>query len=700
MNIPPLDVVNLGIPVSSMSYWATAIARRPQGSYTFITQFYLYPTSDYPSYALVAIDPTVSDEERVVEARQVSFPPQPPGAYGYTNGRYQWNTQVLAANDRVFFAEWGGEVAYYDPVDEGIHHVGLVSDPERDVWLISFAFDRDGFLYGGTQTKSSANLPLIVRIDRNVHDPPQPGEVRSLGRIAGQQGTYSYAYNLAVDPPWVYVALGQSPWQVSAIHADTGETRLLADPDGPDRYTNEQLALPTGVTYIGFETNLHPEVGIVAKLIYGEGDSLGTRRYWCADGELYTYNGYPASLPFTARGIAPRTGDKISDIELDLSELTPKGNGQNRRGTSVLKWRTAGPNEPYRRLRFDILTTPVPIESLLSLPDDTLLGNASDYHGFFRHYPGARTEHYGAWKEISRGPRVNWNGRVYISGYPQSRLFRYNPAESWSEQNPRLLGQFRRDDLDAARGSGYSTGTHYADFLVPASNGRLYFAGTVDRTSGPGGAPTGSGIGYFEPPADNTSDGIFRGHHRNLAHLRPRGLLVFPEHQCLVFSGKLIPNTLENGQPATEARLIFYDLDLNERENGRRRVAANLTLQSTGELFPVPSEPGQFVGLIEEPLLVYRYDVESGLIASSPIDAGTGPLTNEIVASTADREGTIWVIIGDRLVRIDPLTLNSEPRRTVPAGVTVIEWLGEALYYTMGGPGLLAGTQLAHAGPV
>jgi len=274
-----------------------------------------------------------------------------------------------------------------------------------------------------------------------------------LGTVGKHRLSYSYAYNLAVDPPWVYVGVGQNPWELAAINIETGESKVF-------------LEKPTG-SFIDFD--FMPE-GLVAKV-----SALGkTDKYWCIDGALIPFvAGYsPSSLPFTPRIVIPPKYSLTNTPTLDLSKLTADANGVAR-----LLWQAPG-ETTWRENTCTIgNVAPVSIETLLSLADGTILGNAKQYQVFFRYSPRSGFTFYGAPQGPSGGPRLAVGDSVYFSGYPSSRLYRYDLSLPWtgsgphtiaptSPMNPALLGYYRP-----------FTDTHYAYNFSLGNNKRLYLSG-------------------------------------------------------------------------------------------------------------------------------------------------------------------------------------------------------------------------------
>ena len=190
---------------------------------------------------------------------------------------------------------------------------------------------------------------------------------------------------------------------------------------------------------------------------------------------------------------------------------------------------------------------------------------------------------------------LNDSGLVYICGYPNGVLYTYDPALAWAPDgtiagNPSALG-----------GSFYATtGMKYPYFLAMGTNGRLYCAGRRERDA------DGSGIGYYTP-----GTGLYAGTNVGLEYFMPRGMVLLESEGWIVFSGEL---NGEPGEPA-EAQLVVYDLDLTEVT----RWTVQAGLQNTGLLFPT-AVSDVIVGLTNDnPCLLYRFNVTTGVVLDSVV---------------------------------------------------------------------------------
>jgi hypothetical protein len=616
----------MGAPVRSERVWLTALAPNKRGTWNFITQAHEL-NSGAPT-EFVVVDLATGKTKIIEDASQ---------AHSTT----QISNQLRAVNGRIFFPESDNYIAYYEPADETVKVLGqVIKPPADDRTIYRMVFGPDGKLYGGTQ---STKLPTVFQLD------PDTLKVKMIGHVGQNRLSYSYAYYLAADPPWLYVAVGQNPWELVAINIDTGVQKVLAT-----RADNGFIQL-----------DIRKE-GISASLISGLRTPQQTREIvWCADGQTFPFSPPKdhVPLPFKARNVTPLQGAIV-----DAPDVDTKGIAIDEKGAGQVRWRAHGAADRWQAVSYKLAhTAPIDIESLTPLPDGTVLGNAKQYHGFFRFDPKTNSIAAFGPHGPSRGARAVVNGIVYITGYPNGVLFAYDPKQPWtstktvSEQsgvstaNPRRLGIFA------------ATATKYAYFLVPSGNGKLYYLGRRERDG------IGSGIGSYDIASQT-----FAGHNDGLSFFDPQGLVVDDDLKRVVFSGRLHDDPALPGKTPAEAQLILYDYDLKEVE--RRTIKPGL--RNTGELFRTKSR-GVIVGLVRDSKTtsVYRYDlVAKRLLAWKDLPGAA--------AASIQRpsDQSVWIVLDQVLTRIDPETLQVQSYGRLSDMVGEPEhlaWQGRQLYFSV-----------------
>jgi hypothetical protein len=647
-NAPQLKAEVVSTPVRAARSWSTALAPNARGGWNFITQYFQVNSPQPAEYVVLDLQ---SGKTTVTPGR----------VGGYTNSNYQWNSQATAANGRIFFSESRCFITYYDPKDEKIHEIGQVADPQIHAFIYRWGFGPDGKLYGGTQS-SGHNPPVIVQID------PDTLEHRIVGKVGVERNSPNYAYYFSIDTTpsegapqgWIYVAVGQNPWELVALNIATGEQKVLWK--ATDAWID-------GFNYLA--------VGIRTGLLTNMSNSTTRKKefFWLADGKIFpcdiSKNPVAAEMPFPARKVVPvgEIGAPKNAPELDLSQLTADGDGVGR-----VFWRAAGSADEFKEVQCKVTNTvPVAIESLISLPGGNLLGNAVQYQGFFRYEPKTKkTTFYGA-HGPSRGPRVVVGDKVYICGYPQGVLYVYDPQKPWTS-NRRSEELAEKGKLDEAKlatlnprklGTFNEANAHYAYYLIPSKNGRLYFGGRRER-NGVGGA-----VGWYDPKTNT-----FAGHHKDLSFLTPRGMVVLDDMQRIVYSGELGSDPAQPDKKLTEAQLVVYDMDLNELE----RITIKPGMKNTGLLLN-GVQPGEFIGISEDEGVLYRYDLKNKKLLDWKTLPTGGIGNNSFVRG---KDGMWWGVMGGQLVRLDPATLEIKSFGKFDNPPGLLAWAGDELFGTRG----------------
>ncbi len=513
--------------------------------------------------------------------------------------------QKRAPNGDIYFPAACNHLFVYQQATEKVIQLDQINDAanphpvtDADAKQYAHEFNTDGSkLYTGTQ---SNRLPAIIEIDTASH------ATKVLGHVGRNRNTFSYAYYMQPDTitaqKWIYVAVGKNPWELCALNAETGETRLLQS--RPATQVIRLVVMPEGV-----RADLGP----------GIQDS-----WWCVDGEIahkYVSRYDPTRLPFKPRNVTPYSNPLVNPPQLDVTA-----------GMGLVKWRPAGSTGPYTSVAFPIPHgEPVDIESLIALPEGNVLGNVKNYQGFFRYDARTRsTAWFGPWEQggLSRGPRLLVGDTVWMAGYPNGMLWAYNPEQPW---NP-AVNPVQHQNFSASQ-------MKYADFMdYSRITGRLYCAGHRER-EGFGGA-----IGWYD-----IGTGAFGGTSENLGSINPAGFVVLDGISRLVFSGRpsadpAVPD------PPPDAQLVICDFNLMEIE--RQTVMPGMV--DAGVLFKT-AIPQVIIGLSATSKILYRYDVGArSLLARVSLgeNVAVGPSWQDHVS------GAIHAILGSALSAIDPESLD------------------------------------------
>jgi hypothetical protein len=367
---------------------------------------------------------------------------------------------------------------------------------------------------------------------------------------------------------------------------------------------------------------------------------------------LYPYTAGQTTFPFVPRNVQPYSNVIENPVQIDDTE-----------GAGKLSWRPYGSTDtvPWTEIQYPVedFLLPIPITSLAMLPDGSVIGDSLEYNGFWRYTPMTNTT---TWYRASSGiisqpVLAVFDERLYIAGYPNGGLFAYDWRQPWSSKdrtnpiNPRKLGEYHT-----------TSKMKYARLLVWGANGRLYAAGHRERDG------QGTGIGYFDK-----SSCRFTGQFSHLNFLEPRGLVDIGGR--IVFSGQVVNDPQYPGQTPTVAQLVTYDYDLNE-------ISPRMTVRDgaldTGQLFKISDTV--VMGVVRSSKSAYLFDVSTAtLLPQGMVDLGATP-----DAAIQRADGSVWLIVGRAITRIDPVTLARTTIGTLSAPASTMAWVGNDLYLSIG----------------
>lgn len=654
-----MTITDHGIPVSLSRQFTTALSRNAANT------GWNYIVGVFDGGAGAPVEwPVISDLTGTPSTSIYDGP-----THLYPSLLYQYTNQLRAANGRIFFPLFGPATAYYDPTDEQVHQIAQITEtppqnPNASTTFYSAIFDVDGLLYMGTQESADRQCMIVVTDPTSL--------VQTILGYVGDSATgfTTYAHKLAPDThtatKWIYVVYGEAPWQLWALNILTNVATKLYEVPATG---NIQFVDISGKGWTAIiDTNL------------GQPSNVRTQ-WWCIDGAIYAYAG----------GNAPGTGNRnVTPQSNPLSGSPPQLDITG--GAGVIGWR-AGSSGPYTYVNYSVVyTLPVAIESLIaSTPNNGIVGNATQYSGFFQFIEPADTHvWYGPWASgfnVSQGPRLNISGKIYIAGYPNGVLDIFDPTAPWNSNadvNPHNLGYYGLNGTQFA-------GIKYADALAWAPlagvSGRLYCCGERERNG------SGAGIGSW----DKTS-GAFAGTYAatGMPSVLPSGIVTLPIGQSpslVVLEGisRVVMST-RNISGSGTAPLYVFDYDLNYIG----QVSPLSGVPNLGNIYK-SSTANVITGIVQgsgNSLGLYQYNVQTSTLVTYTELGITGTLG----ASCQQFGGTVWIMSGNNLVAVDinALTANiiADFSSIMPVAVMAFASDGHTLFAAAGSPSGQNGAQL------
>jgi len=611
----------------------------------------------------------------------------------------------------VYFKEYGGpnEIVVLDlGAGREMQRLKIPRDPTRHNWhLPGRALSPDGKLYFSTLCRG-----LRVQID--VYDPaanrlqvaavPVPdylhgethplvrstdGKMVALGahtnKAAGamlidpatnQVTTFPpigpshapddcWGYSGAADDTHIYVASGKVPWYLVALERSTGKSTVLA--------TTERVG-----GFIGVHQHAH---GCSASVTVGEGKPR--QDYWLLHGKLVPRadrnrkDDTPWKEPATPAPAAP------PQPELYLENATPRADGlcqlwyrppaEKEAGESRLakipadKRSTLNPEDfGWHRIEFTVETYSMGISRLTELPDGRLLGTAGAYEGNFVFDPSTKaSEHLGK-IPLSHYATCTCDGKVYMSGYPTSPVYVYDPARPWTAtiggagplaesegarmqrleaptSNPRFLGYLK------------AAGTHKMYAAAAGADGKVYFGGRWYRNG------QGGGLGWCDTKTQALGGiwEIFSNYQVNYMNTASDGRYV------VISTHRVEDSVLKKPKPK-QGKLFIWDTQaqkiVREIEPVMEAKGAGLVqglggacvlgwtenpadAKASSILYGVQVESGE---VLFRQTIPFALPVSLGGNQGEPFDFRLGP------------DGRLWTLVNRVLVSIDPQTLKVE----------------------------------------
>lgn len=635
-----MTITNHGVQVSTVRQWTTALTPNAAGTgWNFISASWAGTVGEPIKWNIVKDFTTTP-----------TFDTDDTATHHYPNSNFNIPNQVRTANGRIFFPGADNSLAYYDPTTETVTELPVFVEvppvnPAASTALYIASLDTAGMLYFGTQ--ESQNRPaMICRVD------PVTLTQTVLGYVGDSAAGYTtYAFRIAVDTvtasKYIYVAYGQNPWQLWALNITTGVATKLSEVTATG---NVSFANISGQGWIAnIDTNL------------GQPDNVRTQ-LWCLDGATYPYTvGVPP--PVTARNVTPASYPLTLPPQVDYSG-----------GTGIVRWRPNGSTGAYTTVNYPVYNaSPIGIESLVDY-DDGVIGNTLSYNGFFQFEQPSTETWFGAYQTISRGPRLNIDGKIYAAGYPNGVLVRYDPALPWDgTTNPVLVGYYGTNGTQHA-------GIKYSDYMAwaPAAGaqGQLYVCGSRERNG------VGSGIGAWRK-ATNNFIGTYAA--TGMVDVTPTGMCVLNSISRVVMAGRKIAGG--------DATLHVFDYDLN-------LIWTGVPIAGVSDLGQVweTATSGLICGVRQgsgNTLNIWTYNINTDTLVSNVNTAITGSLQ----PTQYRRPGTnkVYLVVGTNVVRVDVDALTAETVIDVSSIMPVdsLALAGDGVTLFMAG-GVASGVQYAN----
>ncbi|MEZ5324866.1 MAG: MBG domain-containing protein [Verrucomicrobiales bacterium] len=545
---------------------------------------------------------------------------------------------VIAPNGKLFISvlkdrisevfELDQSIAVYDPVTNTLT-MDAVEMPEILGNTHPLVLGTDGMIYALGHLPGNGPA-TAVQID------PDTLEAKSYGPIGHTHGdNVTYTYSGAADDRYIYLASGKVPWFLVAYDRQEETWETLLESEATD-----------GFVSVGQQAN-----GATGSA-WGIKDTDGAYfTYWLHDGQLVPTEGNENPLPTRE----PFRSDPPQPT-VDL------GFGPDLEGNVTITVRDAG--ESARTYSFQVPTYGQPIYRLHELPDGyaiadfpeaRVFGTAAAYQGNF-----AFDAVTGTGKHLGRLPLSHYcttfhNGKIYMSGYPRSPLYEYDPARLWNTgtvidsemidgtqeiSNPRLV---------ATLGEKEFAGTHKMFAAVTGADNRVYFGGKWWRDGDAGG------LAWYDPATAEVG-----GFWEALSNYQVSHMATIDDARKLVLSTWRMADPLLGKPTPAEGALFTFDTTTGELSEPFAPIPGTI---GTGPILAIDNQ--HVFGWASHPTdagrsILYLADIPAKSVIFTKELPFAMPVTPDSLRTEAwdfriGPDGAIWTFLDDALTRITPL---------------------------------------------
>jgi hypothetical protein len=553
-----------------------------------------------------------------------------------------WNfhlcPSVIAPNGKLFISALDGrmrqKICLYDPASNELTLDAVKMPDELLGETHPLVLGTNGKIYaiGQHPDKTAA----AAEID------PDSLEATFYGSIGPSHAPNAcWGYSGAADDRYIYIASGKVPWYLVAFDRQTRKWESLATTEPVGGYVSvSQRADGCTATASG---------------LTGQGD----RRfeYWLHEGKAIAIEAANKTTPpwptrETARKLPPQP-------EVNTARAVPDAEG-----FAELWVRPAQSAEAWRKFRYQTPLFGHEIYRLFELPDGRIFGTAGAYEGNLMFYPKTgKGEHLGK-THLSHYASAILDGKLYMSGYPSSPLYVYDPGKPWTAG--KLQGDRPIEDTapDAnprqllLMGDKSLAGTHKMFSGATGADGKVYFGGAWMRDGSCGG------LAWYDPTTKQAG-----GFWKPLSNYQVTHLAAADGGNTIVVSTRRIEDTLL-GKPKPEQGALFF-LDT---KSGQLSAPFAPVAQAKGS-GTIVAKGRRVVGWTEDPAnekgsTLYGVDLDGPKLAfvhqlPVPLPAAVGSNQQEKWDFRLGPDGLIWTFSGNTLVRIDPADGRIEPVGTL-----------------------------------
>lgn len=556
-----------------------------------------------------------------------------------------WNfhlcPSVVAPNGKLFISILDGrlrqKICIYDPATNELKLDAVPLPDELLGETHPLVLGTDGKLYaiGQHPTKAAA----AARID------PDTLEVEFFGPVGpSHEPSACWGYFGAADDRYVYIASGKVPWYLVALDRQTGKSEALVTTGTVGGYVSVSQR-PDGC--VGSAT------GVLGA------DEVRRIDYWLYQGKAIPMTD-PKAPPWPAREapkpLPPRP-------EVNTARVVPDVEGRAELWVRSPEAAAAAPKAPsadatpeqvgYAVYRYQVPLYSHTIYRLFELPDGRLMGTAGAYEGNFVYDPATGEGRHLGKIGLSHYATAIVGGKVYMSGYPTSPLYVYDPAKPWTA-GARAGLRVVADDDPAANprrllllGTKELAGTHKMYAAAVGADGRVYFGGQWIRDGACGG------LAWYDPATAQAG-----GFWQPLSNYQITHMAAAQAGRTIVLSTRRVDDPVLGKPKPDEGALFFFDTATQRLSEPLKPV---LKAKGAG---PIVALGDRLIGWTANPedeksSYLYGVDVAARTVTfrhplGVPLPVAIGSNQQEAWDYRLGPDGRVWTFIGGALARIDP----------------------------------------------
>lgn len=637
-NAPMLEVENVAEPMRVAKHYAPLLVPNPDGkTYDAVLRYY---ETYWGPHTLLFIDLGTGKVKR--QFAGTALPDQHRYHIGPDGRLYQhWS---MSGKGNVLTA--------YDPATDEwnplVEHLNVGGEFQPIVT------GTDGMLYG-------AGAGGKAQVTAYQYDPKTGKVVNYPVMGPSHSPDPSWAYTIAADDDFIYIASGKVPWYLVAYNKKTGKDMVLFEQKKAKGY----ISVSQG------------RYGCTA-MRRGDG---ADERFWLYQGKAIPKQDPKETPPWTEPEQLQPWVTMPAKPQLGIAKLSPKSDGW-----CELWYRNPG-SEEWHAIGFEIPTYPVPIYRVTAIGDGRLCGSGGNYTGNFIYDPKPHEARHPGMLHLSHYCSTALDGKVYMSGYPSSALFVWDPQMPWTANtsagpterpiaetspasNPRRVAYMHQ------KGDGtVISGCHKMWTACTGGDGKAYFGGRWYRDGEQGG------MAWWDP-ATKRVEGLYKpfGNYQ-IMRIKPAG----ENDRYIVISTKACRDQLNNINAPDEAKIFVFDTRIQKIVNSFVPLKG---ANQTGHIAPVggnlilgitynpadrlrdvkPEELSAHLngrekdyGIIDETSILYKVDILTGKVLwTKVLPYPAGFRTNENFANQdgfdfrRGPDGFVWTWTGARFSLVNP----------------------------------------------